>query len=106
VSEYWDDIVAFIVSISAFIAAAAGIAMKHTHKIQQNEVVPVGWAILLYTPTIIVMGLAGGVAGDILASWYGTPHRLGDVLAACFGYLGPPLIDQIVIWARNRNEKK
>lgn len=89
--QHWIELVLGV--IGSFVAAVAGVAMRHAHKIQRGE--PFSWSrIWLDGPTVFVMGLAGGAFGQYLHQSYSMPELFGGVIAASLGYLGPSIVDR------------
>lgn len=90
---HWIELVLGIVG--SFIAAIAGVAMRHAHKVQRGETF--SWSrIWLDGPTVFVMGLIGGAFGQWLHDAYSMPELFGGVIAASLGYLGPSIVDRVL----------
>lgn len=88
----------------AFITAFLGVLMRHGHRASQGE----EWEwrrILLDAPTVFVMGITAGAAGQYLETHYGFPELITWALAANFGYLGPTLVDRIAKILEDRKGK-
>jgi uncharacterized membrane protein YeaQ/YmgE (transglycosylase-associated protein family) len=90
--------------IGSFIAAVIGVAMRHAHKVQRGEPAPTWSRVWLDAPTVFVMGITGGAAGQWLHSSYGMPELFGGVIAASLGYLGPTVVDRALVWLENRKK--
>jgi hypothetical protein len=89
--QHWAELI--LGAIGSFIAAIAGVAMRHAHKAQRGE--PFSWSrIWLDGPTVFVMGLCGGAVGEFLHTVYSMPELFGGVIAASLGYLGPSIVDR------------
>jgi hypothetical protein len=90
-----------IAAVGSFIAAIAGVAMRHAHKAQRGE--KFIWSrIWLDAPTVFVMGLTGSAAGQWLHGAYGMPELFGGVIAASLGYLGPSAVDRALEYLEKR----
>jgi hypothetical protein len=99
---HWLDLLA--AAFGSFLAAVMGVAMRHAHKVQRGE--PFVWSrVLLDGPTVFVMGIAGGTAGEYLHTSYAMPEMIGWVLASSLGYLGPSVVDRALEWLENRAGK-
>lgn len=100
--EHWFELIA--AAVGSFITAGLGVAMRHAHKVQRGE--QFSWhRVMLDGPTVLVMGLAGSVAGDYLHQSYSMPELIGGVIAASLGYLGPSVVDRALDWLDRRSEK-
>lgn len=100
---HWFEIITSVVG--AFIAAVAGVAMRYTHGVQRGE--PFAWSrVWLDGPTVFVMGMAGGGAGQWLHASYGMPELFGYVMASALGYIGPSAIDRVAAWLEQRKPKE
>jgi H+/Cl- antiporter ClcA len=100
--EHWLDLIT--AAIGSFIAAVAGVAMRHAHKVQRGERPPTWSRIWWDAPTVFVMGLAGGAIGEWLNHSYGMPELFGSVIAASLGYLGPSAVDRTLEWLERRGK--
>lgn len=97
--EHWFELLT--AAVGTFITAAAGVAMRHTHKIQRGE--PFSWGrIWLEAPTVFVMGIVGSALGQWLTNAYSMPELFGGVIAACLGYLGPSVVDRALEYLEKR----
>lgn len=99
-SAWWELISA---AIGSFIAAVAGVAMRHAHRVQRGEAF--AWSrIWLDAPTVFVMGIAGSAIGQWLHASYAMPELFGGVVAASLGYLGPSAVDRVAAWLESRKD--
>jgi hypothetical protein len=101
----WDALFAWwelmVAAVGSFIAAIAGVAMRHAHKVQRGE--KFVWSrIWLDGPTVFVMGLTGSATGQWLHASYSMPELFGGVIAASLGYLGPSAVDRLLEYLEKR----
>jgi hypothetical protein len=101
IGNVWELLVSLT---GAFITAFLGVLMRHGHRAAQGE----EWEwrrIMLDAPTVFVMGITAGAAGQYLETHYGFPELITWALAANFGYLGPTLVDRIAKILEDRKGK-
>ena len=92
-----------LAALGSFIAAFAGVAMRHAHKAQHGE--PFVWRrVLLDGPTVFVMGLTGAAVGQWLYTSYAMPELFGSVVAASLSYVGPSAVDRALEWFEKRGK--
>lgn len=96
--QHWLDVM--IAAIGTFIAAAVGLAMKYSHKVQRGETVD--WNRIWFdAPMIIFSGWCGLAAHE----YFGVPETIGYIVSALMTYLGEKSITMLLDFIKGRAEK-